>query len=151
MNKINLEEKLTNNFRLKEFLRNRWFDEEDEKIADKLYLSNQSIRANIQILAIQLQNIRDYVSKKEEKDTSITITISLRPVPYEIKNGRSGKSKHTLGLAADLTSSIGASKLHKYILELIDKGIILDGGLGLYVKNNFVHYDFSLQNKGRRW
>lgn len=151
MSKINLEKKLTDNFRLKEFLRNRWFNEEDEEIADELYFSNQSIRANIQTLAIQLQNIRDYVSEKEGKDTSITITISLRPVPYEIKNGRSGKSKHTLGLAADITSSIGVKKLHKYILELIDKSVILDGGLGLYVKNNFIHYDFSLENKARRW
>jgi len=147
---INLNENLTENFKLKEFIRNRWFNKKDEEIADKLYKENQTIRHNIKVLAIQLQNLRDYCSKKYNKDVSISINIALRPIPYEIRKGRSGNSRHTEGLAADIRSSdISISELHKSLLELIKSGSMLDGGVGKY--NTFVHYDFSMENKARRW
>jgi uncharacterized protein YcbK (DUF882 family) len=147
---LNLEQELTYNFKLKEFLRNVWFDKEDEKVADELYQSDQTIRHNIKVLAIELQKLRNYISEKEEKDIGITINIALRPVPYEKKKGRNGTSRHTLGLAADIRANgISINKLHQYILELIEKGMMLDGGVGKY--NTFIHYDFSIENKGRRW
>lgn len=147
---INLEKNLTTNFKLKEFIRNKWFDKEDEKIADKLYQSNKTIKHNIKVLAIQLQNLRNYCNNKYNKNVSININIALRPYEYEIKKGRNGSSRHTKGLAADISSNdISISELHKSLLELIKKGSILDGGVGKY--NTFIHYDFSMQNKSRRW
>ena len=147
---IALNKNITENFQLKEFLRNRWFTKKDEEIADKLYEEDITIRHNIKVLAIQLQKLRDYCSEKYGKDVSISINIALRPVPYEIRKGRTGNSTHTKGIAADIRSSdISISELHESLLELIKIGSMLDGGVGLY--NTFIHYDFSMENKARRW
>jgi uncharacterized protein YcbK (DUF882 family) len=147
---IPLDKKLAKNFKLKEFLRNRWFDKEDERTADKLYFDSSEIRHNILVLAIQLQNVRNYATKKHNKTVRININIALRPIEYELKQGRSGTSTHTKGLAADVTTSdITIREMHNCFLECIKKGIILDGGLGLY--KTFIHYDFSMENKARRW
>ena len=147
---MDINKQLTANFKLKEFLRNKWFNKKDEEIADKLYEEDATIRHNIKVLAIQLQILRDYCSEKYGKDVSININIALRPIPYEIRKGRTGTSTHTKGLASDIRSSdISISELHESLLELIKKGVILDGGVGLY--NTFIHYDFSMQNKARRW
>lgn len=147
---MNLNKNLTDNFKLKEFLRNKWFNKKDKKIADNLYEKNQTIKHNIKILATQLQNLRDYCSEKYNKDVNISINIALRPVEYEKRKGRDGSSRHTKGLAADIRSSdISISELHKSLLELIKSESILDGGVGKY--NTFIHYDFSIENKSRRW
>ena len=51
------DKKLTNNFRLNEFLRSKWFDKETQAKVIMLYNETNSIQHNIQKLANQLQTI----------------------------------------------------------------------------------------------
>lgn len=53
------------------------------------------IDRNLTKLATALQIIRDYFGKP------LIITSGFRPVTWELKRNRSGKSQHTTGLAAD--------------------------------------------------
>lgn len=142
---INLNKELSINFTLVEFIRNRWFSKQDNQTADELYLNDRTIRHNLKVLATQLQILRDYLN------CPVRISIALRPVPYELSKGRSGNSRHTLGLAADIyADDYTPQEVYNAIEELIAKGIMLDGGLGLYASMGFVHYDFTM-NSERRW
>ena len=52
------------------------------------------------------------------------------------------------GKAADLNpKNVSVKKLYDTIIDMIKKGELRDGGVGIY--NTFVHYDIG--NKGRRW
>ena len=129
--------KLTKNFKEVEFITSKWYKK--EKVEDKVaedYQANQEAQANIKILAENLQVLRDYLN------TPISINIAYRPLWWEEMNGRSGTSQHCLGKAADIrVRGLTPEVVAHTIKKLIDQGKMHNGGLGIYPKANFVHYD----------
>ena len=136
------DKQLTKNFRLSEFIESKFFDTETQARVKMLYFETQSVQDNIQILANQLQNLRDFIG------VPIHINIAYRPVFYEHAKGRSGKSKHTLGMAADITAQgLTPKYVAAKIEELIEVGEMIEGGLSAY--RTFVHYDTRIEKA--RW
>lgn len=135
--------KLTKNFELKEFIKSRFFDEETQKrVIQDVFKNEDVLLPNIIKLANQLQVLRDYFGKP------IIINIAYRPKWYELEKGRSGNSKHVLGIAADFNvKGVSTRKVREAVEELILKGEMLQGGLGKY--DNFVHYD--IRGNKARW
>ena len=136
------DKQLTKNFRLSEFIESKFFDTETQARVKMLYFETQSVQDNIQILANQLQNLRDFIG------VPIHINIAYRPVFYELAKGRSGNSKHTLGMAADITAQgLTPKYVAAKIEELIEVGEMIAGGLSAY--STFVHYDIRIEKA--RW
>ena len=97
---------------------------------------------NIQILAHQLQIIRDTI------DSPLHINSGYRSPQHNERIGGVRNSQHVLGKAADLSArDFSPTQLYGIIEGLIDQGRILQGGLGLY--NGFVHYD--IRGTKARW
>lgn len=115
--------KLTKNFNRKEF------DSKDGVEVPKQYFSN------LQKLANNLQIIRDYLG------VPISITGSgYRTPSHNKKVGGAKNSQHLTASAADINAKgLTPKQLYNTIEDLISKGKIVQGGLGLY--KNFVHYD----------
>ena len=136
--------KLTENFKLSEFIKSRFFDEETQKkVIQDVFKNEDVLLPNIHKLANQLQVLRDHFN------SPIIINIAYRPKWYEVEKGRSGNSKHVLGIAADFNVKDKTTKeVREAIEELILNGEMLQGGLGKY--NTFVHYDCFNGGK-RRW
>ena len=136
------DKKLTANFKLSEFITNRFFDTESQAKAITIYNNTKSVQDNIQKLANQLQILRNKV------DVPVHINIAYRPVFWELMQGRNGSSQHTEGKAADiivqgLTPKYVAAKIE----QLIEAGDMLQGGLSAY--RTFVHYD--IRKTKARW
>jgi uncharacterized protein YcbK (DUF882 family) len=99
---------------------------------------------NIIKLASQLQFLRDYTGRP------ITINSAYRCPDHNAKVGGSKTSQHLLGKAADITiQSLKPAEVYRIIEDLIDMGHMLQGGLGLYEKKGFVHYD--IRKTKARW
>ena len=99
---------------------------------------------NIIKLASQLQFLRDYTGRP------ITINSAYRCPEHNAKVGGSKTSQHLLGKAADITiQSLKPAEIYRIIEDLIDMGHMLQGGLGLYEKKGFVHYD--IRKTKARW
>ena len=97
---------------------------------------------NIIKLASQLQFLRDYTGRP------ITINSAYRCPDHNAKVGGSKTSQHLLGKAADITiQSLKPIEVYAIIEDLIDFGVMLQGGLGLY--DTFVHYD--IRKTRARW
>lgn len=102
----------------------------------------KEVLINVQKLANQLQMLRDKV------EVSIKINSSYRCPKHNKAIGGVLNSQHILGKAADVViSGFKASKTFDLISELIDKGDMLQGGLGSY--NTFTHYD--IRKTKARW
>ena len=85
-------------------------------------------------LAWVLQQIRDLVN------VPLSINSAYRCPAHNKKVGGASKSKHLLGIAADLQPhGLGTEELHEAIEDLVKSKRIPEGGLGLYY--SFVHYD----------
>ena len=142
------DKQLTKNFKLSEFIESKFFDTETQARVKMLYFETQSVQDNIQILANQLQNLRDYLCMLQGRDVIIKVNIAYRPVFYEHAKGRSGKSKHTLGMAGDITAQgLTPKYVAAKIEELIEVGEMIEGGLSAY--RTFVHYDTRIEKA--RW
>ena len=126
---------MTKDFELREFLYSRFYAEANvQNRVIESYHQDVAVQDNLQILAEQLQVLRDYIAKP------VSINIAYRPHWWEKMRGRSGKSQHCLGKAADIrVLGYDTRELHKAILELIAENKMQNGGLGLY--STFVHYD----------
>lgn len=130
-------EQVTSNFNLKEL---EFMDKIPTEFLD-----------NARELCRNLQKIRDAVGKP------LNIISGYRSLERQMKvNPSAPKSKHLSAEAADLKCvGLSASELHKIILDLIDKKVIVNGGLGLYIKDNFCHYDIRRDASGKgtpaRW
>lgn len=151
------ELQLTENFKLKEFSCSYYTKPE----------TPLEYRRNLQILAQNLEVLRSYFGE----GTSIIINSGYRSKihndklieEYKKKNpdgnkGPSENSKHLVGMAADIVVKVDGdiiqpTKVAKAIIELIRKGEMKDGAIGIY--NSFVHYDIRDKelNKsyGARW
>ena len=122
--------KLSKNFSLSEF------DCNDGSVTPK------EVIVNLQLLAEQLQVLRDFVGKP------ITINSGYRSPSYNKKIKGALKSKHVLGQAADIRiDGISAREVHGIVSELIKDGRMKIGGLGKYA--NFTHVD--IRETKARW
>jgi uncharacterized protein YcbK (DUF882 family) len=123
--------KLTNNFYLTEFNCN------DGQEVPKHLLPN------VQLLAEQLQALRDVLSEP------IHINSAYRHEDYNRAVGGSKRSQHLLAKAADISVGEGFTPniVYDLIEEMIKTGEMMEGGVGLY--NTFVHYD--IRGYKARW
>jgi len=97
---------------------------------------------NVIKLAGQLQTLRDYLGRP------IKINSAYRCPKHNAKCNGSSRSQHLLGKAADITiQSLKPIEVYAIIEDLIDFGVMLQGGLGLY--DTFVHYD--IRKTRARW
>ena len=135
--------RLTNNFSLIEFLESEFYTTQQQRDVYADFIKNMDeYLPRIQKLANNLQVLRDKIGKP------ISINIAFRPTWYELSKGRSGKSQHTLCKAADIhVKGVKTKYIHETIEDLIDKGEMLQGGLGYYP--NFIHYD--IRKAKARW
>ena len=123
---------MTKNFKLKEFKCKCGCDMPLE------------VYENIIKLASQLQFLRDYTGRP------ITINSAYRCPKHNKKVGGSKTSQHLSGKAADITiQSLKPAEVFMIIEDLIDMGHMLQGGLGLYEKKGFTHYD--IRKTKARW
>ena len=122
--------KITTNFSLEEF-----------KCKDGSDIPNDAL-LNIVQLAKQLQVLRDYLDKP------IQINSGYRSPKYNKKIGGVKNSQHIKGKASDITVKGMTPKEVALVIEgLIEKGKMLQGGLGVY--STFVHYD--IRGTKARW
>ena len=71
-----------------------------------------------------------------------------RPKTQYPKPGK--EHQHALGRAVDITvAGVPPSVVHAKILQLIEDKEILQGGVGYYAKEGFVHYD--IRGRRARW
>ena len=135
---------LTKNFNIDEFIYSRFYNQEQQNRVVFDFYNDAELLNQAQKLAIQLQVLRNYLN------TSISINISYRPRWYELEKGRSGNSQHCLGKAVDIkVKGFTPKQVYEAIEHLINEGLMLQGGLGLY--NSFIHYDIGFNGKKRRW
>lgn len=128
--------KLTKNFKLKEFeCKGACKDCDNCSMPLEVY-------ENVIKLAGQLQFLRDYTGR------AITINSAYRSPEHNAKVGGSKTSQHLLGKAADITiQGLKPSEVFSLIEDLIDMGLMLQGGLGNY--KTFTHYD--IRKTKARW
>jgi len=123
---------MTKNFNISEFN-----SKDGSKMPSEVYL-------NIVKLVSQLQILRNYTGR------AITVNSGYRSPKHNFKVGGKLWSQHLLGKAADITiEGLKPSEVYRLIDELIDMGLMLQGGLGLYEKKGFVHYD--IRKTKARW
>ena len=134
--------KLTKNFSLVEFLESVFYDDDQQELVYKSFDQDSKLQLNVIELAQNLQVLRDKVA------APISINIAYRPKWYELLMGRSGNSKHTLGMAADIkVKGMRPKEVNAIIENLIKEGKMKEGGLGLY--KTFNHYD--IRGTKARW
>ena len=122
--------KLTDNFSLNEF---------NSKDGAEM---PAEVLENCLKLAVNLQTIRD------EAGCAIHINSAYRSPEHNKRIGGVKNSQHTKGTAADLVSRKHTpNQLYDLIENLIERGKISQGGLGLY--RSFVHYD--IRKTRARW
>ena len=123
--------KLTPNFELSEF--------EDRSGATM----PASVKANILLLAKELQVLRNHLGKPVE------ITSGYRsPARNAATPGAAQNSTHISGKGADFkVAGMTMRQLYNVIEKLIREGKMKEGGLGYYA--NHIHYD--IRGKKARW
>ena len=137
---MNVNKQLTENFKLREFLISKFYNEDQQ--AKVLASVTPEVLENIQELAENLQVLRDVVKEP------IKINIAFRPKWWELERGRSGRSQHVFGRAADIkVSNVNPFHLYLIVKRLISKGKMKQGGIGLY--DTFLHYD--IRGHKARW
>ena len=97
---------------------------------------------NVRELSVELQIIRDKIG------VSLNLTNAYRSLKHNRSIGSKDTSQHVKGKAADLqVKGMTPRRLYTIIEDLILKGEVKEGGLGLY--NTFVHYD--IRGTRARW
>ena len=136
--------KLTKNFNINEFIYSKFYNPINQKRVVFDFYEDKELLYSVQKLASQLQVLRNYLN------APISINIAYRPKWYELLKGRSGNSQHTLGKAADIKAEgYTPNEVYNAIEMLIDRGEMLQGGLGSY--STFTHYDIGFNGRKRRW
>lgn len=101
-----------------------------------------NIYHNMVKVANQLQTLRDYIGKP------IQVNSAWRSEEYNASINGVKNSQHIMGRAADIViKGMTPIEVSKIIEELISKGDMLQGGLGIY--SSFVHYD--IRGEKARW
>ena len=125
--------KLTENFSKSEF---------DSKDGAEM---PSDVLENIKKVANELQVLRDVLKQP------IKINSAYRSPSHNRKVGGEKNSQHIKGNAVDIVvKGLSTEQLAYKIDELISKGMMLQGGIGIY--DTFVHYDIYFDGKKiRRW
>lgn len=125
--------KLTANFSKSEFE-----SKDGAKMPDDVF-------ENIKKVANELQVLRDVLKQP------ININSAYRSPSHNRKVGGVKNSQHVKGTAVDIVvKGLSTEQLAYKIDELISKGIMQQGGIGIY--DTFVHYDIFFDGKNkRRW
>lgn len=121
---------LTRNFNLSEFR-----CKDGAPVPDKYY-------TNVQKLAENLQKIRDII------DEPLVIVSGYRTPEHNRTCGGAKHSQHLTASAADIRCSLSPDELRQVILDLIESGEIMQGGVGIY-DDWTVHYD--IRGTKARW
>ena len=101
-----------------------------------------NIYHNMVKVANQLQILRNHLGKP------IQINSAWRSEKYNASVNGVKDSQHIMGRAADIVvRDLNPIEVYNTIEELIEKGDMLQGGLGLY--DTFVHYD--IRGERARW
>ncbi|UII79569.1 D-Ala-D-Ala carboxypeptidase family metallohydrolase [Flagellimonas sp. CMM7] len=97
---------------------------------------------NLELLADELQTLRNYVGKP------IIISSGLRSFQHNLEVGGATHSQHLYGTAADF-KAVGMTTLElaNAIEHLIGIGQMKQGGLGIY--DTWIHYD--IRGEKARW
>jgi uncharacterized protein YcbK (DUF882 family) len=121
---------LTKNFSLSEFKCRDGSDVPDE------------YACNVHTLTENLQVLRDALG------VPIRVISGYRSPPYNRKIGGARKSQHMVAKAADIkVKGLTPDQVRDTILQLIDSGEMMQGGVGRYV--TFTHYD--VRGHKARW
>lgn len=138
------DQQLSRNFRLHEFLyKATAMPSASHELMKKEF--NFEILFELSKVANQLQTIRDFVN------VPLVITCGFRPIEWDKNRGRSGKSTHCKGQAADFFSHSIPLK------ELFDmtKKIFPYHGVAMNKTQHFIHFDTYIpsiqRGQGRRW
>lgn len=101
-------------------------------------------------LAWNCRNLEDELRALYGSHIRLKFRSAWRPIEYNRKVGSKDTSQHPKGTAVDLECpGVPTKKLHATILRGIKEGWLDQGGVGLYVKKGFVHYDH--RGKPARW
>ena len=101
-------------------------------------------QGNVIALCMVLERLRD------QFNTPITIISGYRTKEYNLRCGGMPKSKHLTASAADIrVADQDPETVAAELEDLIGIGRIPQGGIGVYVSSNFVHYD--IRGRKARW
>jgi len=125
-----MSNKLTNNFSLGEFRCKDGSNVPDEHMD------------NVKELAENLQVLREHIDKP------IKVISGYRSPKYNRKIKGARRSQHMTASAADIKiKGMEPQEIKKIVEELIKKGLMKQGGVGLY--KTFLHYD--VRGRKARW
>lgn len=111
------------------------------EFACKGILPPVSVRNHLTVLCDQLDVLRGQLGKP------VVISSGWRSLEHNAAVGGAPGSLHITGKAADLqVPGLTPQEVHGVITDLIEIGLMRDGGLGLYARH--VHYDIGPR---RRW
>ena len=92
------------------------------------------------------QKIRDALG------VPVRVNSGYRCPKHNLAVGGVKNSKHTLGLAADLSSSVKAQKMFETVKRMHSKGDLPELGYCiLYRSKNFIHVDIAKRPSGNLW
>jgi uncharacterized protein YcbK (DUF882 family) len=145
--KLNLSFKLSENFTLREMLfgtndrllKSLSLNDQITFIDTIMESFNDTILNNLKRVCVVLEIIRAYLEEP------IIITCGYRSLGWELYKGRSGKSKHATGEAADMTFTKASLQ---YVYDWLNVNIKI-GGRGVNHKQDFIHYD--IRNNFAEW
>jgi uncharacterized protein YcbK (DUF882 family) len=104
-----------------------------------------SVLANVRVLAGELQKLRDALGGPR-----VTVASGYRSPKHNARIGGARASRHMTGTAADIkVNGFTPAQVAAKIEELIKAGVMYEGGLKAYP--TFVHYDFDVTGRKRRW
>ena len=99
---------------------------------------------NVIALCLVLEHLR------AKFDVPIAIISGYRTKAYNLRCGGMPRSKHLTGSAADIrVSGQDPVAVAAELEDLIARGVIPQGGVGIYMSSNFVHYD--IRGRKARW
>ena len=134
------DKQLTKDFSLSDFN-----SSDGERVPDHLIPS-------IQLVANNLQKIKDELSAFHEGEVSIVVTSGYRSKAVNDQAGSTEKSRHRIGQAVDFKcyvygTQIDTDFIDGFIKCLIYTNAVQEGGLGQYP--TFTHYD--VRGSRARW
>ena len=125
-----MSKQLTKNFKLSEF-----------NCRDGSAVPPELIQ-NVELLAKNLQALRDSLN------LPIKVISGYRSPKYNRKIGGARRSQHMVAMAADIKiTGLAPDEVRSAILQLIDEGKMMQGGIGRY--RTFTHYD--VRARKARW